>query len=194
MKPSLLLKSGLGSGLFLGICVALYCQQTQKASFNHVARKHHTLQKELEVLKNDLDFLKKNHNHLHDLIKKGWLLPQNRLIAGEKMNQWGHSLNAVRFTIEPESIKEIESKYFFKVSKIIIEIDALFDNNIYEFTRNILKNFPGVLILRTFSIGRQEEVNTTNLLALREKRRPNFVVGEIICEWVSMEIEKHEEH
>lgn len=193
MKSSVRSLIGWGSSFLLILCLVIYYQQTQKIYFDQISLKHHTLQKDLKLLKNDLDFLEKNHSQLNDLINKGWFLPKNRLMAGENIYNRGSSFNALRLTIEPETIKNINSECSLKISKIIIEIDALLDIHLYDFTKNILKNFPGILILRKFSVSRQEIINN-NLFALREKRRPHVVTGEIICEWISMEIEKHEEN
>lgn len=193
MKSSLRSLIGWGSSFLFLLCLVLSYQQTQKIYFDQISLKHHTLQKALKLLKNDLDFLEKNHSQLNDLINKGWFLPQNRLMAGKNIYNRGSSFNALRLTIEPETIKNINSEFSFKISKIIIELDALLDIHFYEFTKNILKNFPGILILRKFSVSRQESINN-NLFALREKRRPHVVTGEIICEWISMEIKKHEEN
>lgn len=188
MKHSFLILVGLGA-----LCSALYFQHTQKFYFNRAIANDHALQKELKALEDDLDFLKKHHKQLSDLIKKGWFLPQSRLIGGEKINQWSHSLNGIRFTIEPETIKETDDGYSFRVSKIILEADAISDEHIYDFANKILNNFSGILVLRKLSVTRNESVNESNALALRQHKRPNFVLSNIIFEWFSMGSKKHEE-
>lgn len=175
------------------LCSALYFQQAQQSSFNKTMRTYHGLQKELKTIDNDLNFLKENHKKIDFLTKKGWLHSQSRLISAEAIYQGASSLNAIRFTVEPEVITEIKEIYTFKVSKIIIEMDALLDNYIYDFTNHLLENFPGILILRKFSVRRHENVNKTNLLALRQQKRPNFVIGEMMCEWFVMKGKNNEE-
>lgn len=183
----------LGSNILLGLCASLYFQQTQKAAFNKTTDNYEALQRSLKTLENDLSFLKQHHKKLNFLTERGWFISQSRLIGGEKINQCARSLNGIRFTFEPETIKEMAGGYLFKVSKIFIEADSLFDKYIYDFSINILKNFSGILILRKLSVTRNEKVNETNLLALRQHKRPNFVLGEIIYEWFAMETQNHEE-
>ena len=187
----------LTSVLLLGfviVCLALYLRQTQKIYFNTARETHDGLQRKLKALEDDLDFLKNHQKQINFLTKKGWFSPQNRLIGGETINKWTAPLNAVRFTIEPETINEITTGYSFKVSRIILETDALLDTDIYDCVANLLKNFPGILRLQKLSIHRNENVNELNLSALRQQKRPNFIIGEIIMEWVSMEGKKHEEY
>lgn len=193
MKRVLLSPIVLGSSILLGLCAALYFQQIQKAVFNKTTVTYASLQSHLKTLENDLSFLKQHHKQLNFLIKRGWFTPQRRLIGGEEINQWVGPLNGIRFTFEPETIKEMTGGYSFKVSKIIVEADSLLDKYIYDFSINILKNFSGILILRKLSVSRNEKVNETNLSALRQHKRPHFVLGEITYEWFSMEDQSHEE-
>jgi len=188
MKSTILLPVGL-----VIVCSVLYLQQTQRIYFNTAREVYDGLQRQLKALEEDVDFLKNHQKHINFLIKKGWFSPQNRLIGGETINKWTNPLNAVRFTIEPETIKEMNTGYFFKVSRIILEADALLDTDVYDFVANLLNNFPGILRLQKLALSRNQNVNELNLSALRQHKRPNFIIGEIIMEWVSMEGKKHEE-
>ena len=180
MKSIFLLSIG-----FLTFCTTLHYQQTQKSQFYKTTGAYLELQGELKAIESDIKFLKEHQTQLNFLIKKGWLFPQSRLIGGRVIRQWAAPLNAVRFKVEPETIKEMEGGYAFKVSKIIIETDALLDNYIYEFAENILKNFPGILVVRKLSIHR-------NMIS-NQKKRPNFVTGELVFDWLAMKGKRDEE-
>lgn len=187
MKRILLLAVSL-----IGFCTAHYFQQTQKTDFNKTKAELDSFKKNLRTLEEDLAFVTQYHKKLQFLVTKGWFLPQNRLIAGEKINEEKGSLNSLRFTIDPESLTGTDDRYSFKTSKITFEIEALLDKYIYAFASNILKNFPGILMLRRISLSRNDKINERTLSALRQHKRPNFVVGEIICEWMAMPGETHE--
>ncbi|MBA3813088.1 MAG: hypothetical protein H0X26_01130 [Alphaproteobacteria bacterium] len=175
------------------LCTAFYEHHIQKAHFNEKTETYYSWQKELKIVEDNVKFLKENQPQLNFLIKRGWLSPQSRLVGGGCINQWAASLNGVRFRVEPETIKEMKEGYAFKVSKIVIEIDALLDNHIYEFSENILKNFPGILVLRKLSVRRNEKVNEIDPLDTKQNKRPNFVTGELIFEWFAMGAKKDEE-
>lgn len=193
MKKMLLSPFVLGSTVLLGLCSALYFEHIQKTGFKKTTERYDSLQRYLKSLENDLSFLDHYHKQLNFLIERGWLIPKSRLIGAEEINQWAGPLNGVRFTFEPETIKEMTGGHSFKVSKIIIEADSLLDKYIYDFSKNILKNYSGILILRKLSVNRNEKINETNLSALRQHKRPNFVFGEITYEWFAMEDKSHEE-
>jgi hypothetical protein len=174
---------------FLSLSVlssALYYHQTQKALFNKTRGLYHDFQRELKVIEGDVAFLKENHHHLTFLAKKGWFIPRSRLVGGREIHQWATSLNAVRFRVEPETTRTVEGGYIFNVSKIILEVDAVLDSHIYDLAENILKNFPGILVLHKLSVRRNELVKGTHPFALASSQRPNLVCGELVFEWFSM--------
>lgn len=181
MKKIFLISMGFTMG-----CGSFYFQQMQQRNFNKTTGIYLSLQKEFKILDEDLGFLKHHNHDLSFLEKKGWFKPQGRLIAAEKIKQAAASLNKISFIFEPETIEEDKDGYPFKVTKIVLETRTLLDTTIYDFTVNLLKNFPGILILRKLSLTRNEVLNEKSLLALRQDKRPDFIRGEIIFEWISM--------
>jgi hypothetical protein len=175
------------------LCLAFYFNQTQKLHYNKTREIYSIVQKELKDVEGDIAFLKQNQSLLNFLIKKGWFSPKDRLVGGEKIHHEAAPLNTVRFKVEPEVIKEMEGGYAFRVSKIIIETGAVLDNHIYDFSKNILNNFSGVLVLRKLSISRNENINETNLLILKQNKRPNFIISELTVEWFAMRGGKDED-
>lgn len=175
------------------VCGAFYYQQTQQAQLHNLINSSQSLQKELKILKNDLAFLNRYERELNFLRKKGWFTSHNRLMAAEKIKQCGGKLNEMHFIFDPETIKEEKQDYSFKVSKIVLEANSLLDTHIYDFIENILRDFPGILILRKLSLTRNEELNKKSFLALKQQRSPDFIRGEIIFEWISMGKKKNEE-
>lgn len=175
------------------VCGAFHYQQTQQAQLHNLLHSSQSLQKKLKILKNDLAFLNRYAQELNFLTKKGWFKPHSRLIAAEKIKQASTLLNKTSFIFEPETTKEDQKNYSFKVSKIVLEANALLDTSIYDFIESILRDFPGVLVLRKLSLTRNEELNKKSFLALKQQRPPDFIRGEIIFEWISMGEKKNEE-
>ena len=173
-------------------CLALSFHHTQKFYFTSTREAHTNLEQDQKALGEDLAFLRHYQPLVQFLKKRGWFIPQNRLIGAEKINQWANNLNVVRITIEPEVTKEEGDEYAFKVSRIILEVSTLLDTDVYNFSAQIGKRFPGILIFRKISVSRNEKINKSNLFSLRQNKSPHFIVGEVICEWVSMKVNKNE--
>lgn len=192
MKRELLLWISLGSGVVVSLWWTTGFRETQETYFKNVKSERGALQTNLKILKNDLVFMRDHQKELNFLDKKGWFLPKNRLIAGEILEKLPHSLNEVEYTFEPEITKTIRERYAFKVTKIVFEVGALLDSDIYAFVHEILEKFPGILIPYEFTLTRGEEVSEKNILALRQNRRSNFVVGKLIFEWFALGKENHE--
>jgi hypothetical protein len=160
---------GLSCGFILGLWAVIDFKTTQETYFTQLATKKNTLQGHLKNLEDDLTFLKTHQKELDFLAEKGWFVPKSRLIAGEVLEMLRSSLNNVRYTFEPETLKEAGH---FKVTKIVLEGGALLDTDIYEFVEALLEEFPGIL--------------RPNELILEKGEHPNFVVGKLVFEWVSM--------
>ena len=192
MKRELFLILGLGCGISLGFWIAVDFQRTQETHFIRSDQEKNSLKNQVNALKNDVNFVKKHQEELDFLIEKGWFIPKNRLIAGEILEKLRVSLNEIQYTFEPEIIQNLEEEYPFKVTKIIIEVGALLESDIYEFLDTILEKFSGILRLHEFTLSHGEEVNKKNLSALRKNVCPNFVKGKLIFEWFALGRQDHE--
>ncbi|OJW51046.1 MAG: hypothetical protein BGO67_11990 [Alphaproteobacteria bacterium 41-28] len=169
MKRELFLVFGLSCGLIICLWVAIDFKNTQETYFTQSATEKNTLQRHLKILEDDLTFLKIHQKELDFLAEKGWFISKSRLIAGEVLEKRRGSLNDVRYTFEPETLREANN---FKVTKIVVEVGALLDTDIYEFVESLLEGFPGIL--------------RPNEFILEKGVHPNFVVGKLVFEWVSM--------
>lgn len=165
------------------ICGALYFQQWAESELKKAQEIRRSLRKDLKHLEEELCFLNHHKQTLTFLEKKGWFTPSNRLIAAEKIKEAAVSLNKINFTFEPEEIEEHKTGYSFRITRLILETSALLDTQVYDFIENILRSFPGILMLRKLSLARDEPFNFS---ALNQNKQLNFVRGEIIFEWVAM--------
>lgn len=141
-------------------------------------------QKEVRALEDALIFMKKYAPEIDFLIRKGWLVPQNRLIASDVLEKLGNSLNKVHYTFEPETTKDIDEKYRFKVTKIVLKGGALLDTDIYKFIQNLLISFPGILVPQHITLVRENEISDCKSLKLT--KNPTLISGTLIFEWVAM--------
>lgn len=182
----------MSSGIIISFWAATEFRETQETHFNRIKMEKLSLQKKIRALENDIAFVKDHQKELDFLVSKGWFLPKNRLIAGEILEKLRGSLNKVHYTFEPENAKNMGEEYAFKVTKIVLEVAALLDSDVYEFIQEILKEFPGILIPLEFTLTRGEEINEKNLLALRQKDGPNFIDGKLIFEWFALKKDGHE--
>lgn len=192
MKKELLLWAGFGFGMILSLWVSLDFQETQKALFQKAKTEQSALQNNVKALRDDLIFIKDHQKEFNFLIEKGWFIPKSRLIAGEVIEQLQSSLNEVQYIFEPESTQNLKESHTFKVTKVVMEVGALFESDVYAFVEALIENFPGILSLHELSLTRGEEINERSLLALRNNEPPNFVVGKLVFDWFSMGTENRE--
>lgn len=164
---------------------SFYFCLSQKAQFAEIQEVLLSLQKEDETLQNDVSFIKKSQTELDFLDHKGWFIPQNRLIAMESIEQLKYLLNDVKSTFEPETIITLEDRYTYRVTKIILEVKAFFDQDIYIFIEELLKNFPGILVPHGLTLTREEEVYESPSLS-------TLIVGELVFEWHALGSDSHE--
>lgn len=156
---------------FVTLCASIYFYSLQRCALRKTMDECQELQMKLKAAKNDARFLREHHDQLTYLKNKGWLLPQNRLVGGEKLQQLALSLKAIHLRIEPEITQEIEG-HTFRMSKLIIDVEAHLDSHVYDFVDHCLQDFSGVLVLRKLVLSRDRELPV--------------VTGEIIFEWYTM--------
>ena len=149
------------------LCSSLYFYSLQRSAHHKTASEYQTLQRKRQAAKDDARFLQDHHDQLTFLKNKGWSLPQNRLVAGEKLKKLAVSLKSFHLRIEPEIRQEM-----LRVSKLIIDVEVHRDSHVYEFIDHCLQDFPGVLVLRKLSLS-------------RDLGQP-LITGEIIFEWYTM--------
>lgn len=160
-------------GLVLGVWKAVEYRQLQEIKYQNACLEMHTLQNHLKALQDDLAFLKTHQSDLENLSHKKFYHPENRLIAGKYIETVGKTLHALQYTFEPERSGDLEG-FRYKVTKIVIDISALLDTEVYDFIQKLSHDFPGILHL--------SEVN----LALNTESPPPYIKGMLAFEWYSM--------
>ncbi len=192
MKKELLFWMGLNGGLCLGFLAAWNFEKDQEIHLKNAVTLYNSLQCNFKRLESSLKFVKTYQKEMDFLAEKGWFMPHNRLIGGEIIEKLCSSLNQFHYTFEPETIKNMEEKYTFKVTKIVVDVSAFLESDMYACVDSFLERFPGILVSRAFTFSRGEEVNEETLFSLKKKERLNFFVGTFIFEWVSMDKKPHE--
>ncbi|MBY0501808.1 MAG: hypothetical protein K2P93_07390 [Alphaproteobacteria bacterium] len=185
MRKNNLFLLGMSCALVAMTGVAFYFYLSQKAQFVEVQAELLSLQKENRTLREDVSFIKSSQTELNFLNQKGWLTPQNRLIAMESIEQLKYLLNEVKTTFEPENIITLENKYTYRVTKIILEVKARLDQDIYIFTDDLLTNFPGILVPHELTLTREEE-------SYESPTPSSFIAGELVFEWYALGTYSHE--
>ncbi len=192
MKIELSLWVGCGGGLILSLCGSIGFQSTQKNYFQTMRTEQKALQRNVKDLKNDLIFIKAHQKELMFLTQKGWFLPHNRLVAAEALEELCHTLSEVSYTFEPENLKTIGGDSPFKVTKIVFEVRALLDTDIYDFVDRLLDNFPGILVSHELTLVRSPSANEKNLFSLSKEETFSFMTGKLVFEWFAMKKQSHE--
>ncbi len=192
MKFEPFLMLGLGCGFTFGLWVTLNFKNVQSTNFIKSTTEKRALQIQIKSLEDDLIFLRRHQKELEFLFEKGWFIPKNRLIAGDVLEKLRGSLNNIQYTFEPETIKCLEETYTFKSTKIVLEVRALLESDIYAFLNRVSDKFPGILTPQEIILTRGEELSEKTLLMLRQNKRPDFVRGKLVFEWFAMGTKDHE--
>jgi hypothetical protein len=185
MKKPIILWMGLGCGCFLVMLWALYYHQTYQDSYSNIKEERNILLKRVKKLEQERNFIKAHQQDLSFLKSKGWFSPQKRLLAIDNIEKFNHSLNNIRYRIEPEALKKRGTKEPFKVTQITFEGAASLDTDVYVLLEELFKKFEGVLKVRELILTRDEPMNSKNLIALKQGKKPNFVSGRLVVEWIS---------
>lgn len=89
---------------------------------------------------------------------------------------------------EPEGTKNLEGKYNFSVTQVVIEVEAFFDTDIYNFVETLFETFTGILKLRELTLMRKQSISDTFLVNYSD-----LVFGKIVLEWFAIGKEGDEE-
>lgn len=163
----------IGIGLCLGLWKVIEYRKFQEASYQKCLIEMNTLQNQLKVLQEDQAFLRDHQSDLKRLSLKKFYRSEHRLIAGKCIEEVGKTLSALQYTFEPERTV-VHEAYSYRVTKIVIDIAALLDTEVYVFIEKLLHDFPGILHL--------SDVN----LVLNTDGPPPYIKGKLAFEWYTM--------
>lgn len=161
----------LGIGLSIGLWKATEYRGSREMFYNTLASEMNDLQCRLNALRADRTFMREHHKDIKFLTLKKWSSPENRLIAGECIEEGGRNLSALKYTFEPAILISLENGFTYKVTKIIIDLMATLDTDVYIFIEKLTRYFPGILHI--------SEVN----LALNTENPPPYIKGTLVFNW-----------
>jgi len=164
----------MSMGSLFGLWKSVQFKQDQELAFNTHFLKYQSLQVKLKTLEEDQRYLRNHDSEIQFLMKKNWHSSENRLIVGEVLENISSSYVNIHYIFEPEQSKQLGNDFVFKVTKIGIDVDALLDTDVYVFTENLVKNFPGILYVAEISLG------------LNEQEPPPYIKGNLVFDWYSM--------
>jgi|GEM_PF-5155778 len=176
MKREMLFLAISSSVCGLGLWSAIEFRYTQEQAFHHALKTFTAFQHKTQDLKEKLAFLESHQEEIHFLNEKGWMTPKNRLIVAEFLENLQPLLPEISYQFSPETITEMTDNFSFKITRISFETKSPFDVEAYAFIAVLLSQFPGILILRSFTLRRQEE-------------EPPCIQGTVIADWIAMDKE-----
>lgn len=176
MKRETLMWIGLGMGCVVGLYMAIDFRETQEEDFHKANIEKNILQKKLKTGKESLAFLASHQKEIDFLKDKGWVVPNNRLVAVEFLENLLPLLKKVSYRFDPETVKNLADDTSFKVTQMTFEAESALDIEMYAFIDTLLKDFPGILVARELSLTRQDE--------------PSLMKGKFVFEWVAMKEKK----
>ncbi|MBS0272407.1 MAG: hypothetical protein JSR85_07165 [Proteobacteria bacterium] len=187
MKRERVLWGFSGSLVLFFLLIGNHYHQTHKIIFDKYYAEYIALKSSEEAMKRDLLFLKQHEKEWNLLEEKGWFKPKSRLVTGECIEGLSKSLHKVDYVFEPEVIKNLGEKYSFSTTQVVIEVEGLFDTDIYNFVEMLFEKFSGILKVRELTLMRKQNFSDNSLIDY-----PDVVLGKIVLEWFSMRKEDDE--
>ncbi len=160
-----------------------------KAELTTFERQTRQLRIVLSEKKDQLDSMEKMGDQYKALVGHGFLEPQDRLAASKLLDQLraAYGLRAIQYQISPERVIDapaLRQKGFTIVSSTMtVTMSGLLDTDLIEFCRAVMDEFPGQVRLKLLSLTRQARPDDETLATLRDGQRVDFVVGEAVFEW-----------
>ncbi|MBX9620948.1 MAG: hypothetical protein K2X28_02795 [Alphaproteobacteria bacterium] len=187
MKKEVLVLSLLTLSCLSIFLLTLNFYHETKSAFNQLTSEAHKLQQQVFALEGDIAFLKRHENELQFLKEKGWMIPKNRLLAQETFEKASKGFGKIDFSFEPEQSLLKGDMYSYKITKIILNCEAILDSDIFIFLEDIFRDFPGILTLHEITLSRGDALTETSLFALSQGASPHFILGNLIFEWAAMD-------
>lgn len=149
------------------------------------------LRRDIKELRGDTTFVADKMPQYQALREKGFLDPQSRLQAANLLESLAltHKINELRYEFRPEErIKLNLPRTDMDVvsSTIIVQLNALFDEEIFAFLEAVTKGLKGQVSIRAFRISRTDDGMETILKRVSSGSRPSSVSAHIIMDWASL--------
>lgn len=156
------------------------------------------LRNQIEVNTQALEAIDENREIFNGLRERGFVEVQDRLGVTKLLDRLRevHGLTSIYYEVSPESLADdraTQATGFNIIStRVKVTMRGLFDADILEFSQAIIDEFPGQIRPLSFSLVKLASPTETTLSLLREGNLVDFVGGELLFEWNTLQpIEKN---
>lgn len=149
-------------------------------------------QSETEKLRSEYQLIQKQRNSFEDLKEAGFLGPQDRVVARERMEaiQTHSRVVQAKYNIEPVKVEEnkfaADSGQVILNSAINVDVDALDDIDFLSFVYWLENGFPGQITINNIDIKRENDVDDVTLRQIGTGNPLVIVKGQANFEWRTM--------
>ena len=149
-------------------------------------------QSDTEKLRSEYDLIQKQRASFEDLKEAGFLGPQDRVVARERMEaiQTHSRVVQANYNIEPVKVEEnkaaADSGQVILNSVINVDVDALDDLDFLSFVYWLENGFPGQITINNLDIKREADVDDVTLRQIGTGSPLVIVKGQASFEWRTM--------
>jgi hypothetical protein len=149
-------------------------------------------QNETEKLRGEYELIQKQRASFEDLKEAGFLGPQDRVVARERMEaiQTHSRVVQAKYSIEPVKVEEnksaADSGQVILNSAINVDVDALDDIDFLSFVYWLENGFPGQITINNIDIKRESDVDDVTLRQIGTGSPLVIVKGQANFEWRTM--------
>lgn len=162
-------------------------QYKQSLAVNALKNQKSSLSQKVHSLKTDIRFMKEHATNIQSLNEKGYLSSHHRLKIGEYLEKLASPLMFFTYTFEPESIQQYGPSHIYPSTKIIFQVNARLDKEVFIFIENLLATFPGVLIPKELMFSRETIKGGGTSSGFRD-----CITATLIFDWVKLQEAKNE--
>lgn len=149
-------------------------------------------QAETDKLRTEYDLIQKQRATFEDLKEAGFLGPQDRVVARERMEAIQSHSRVVRANYSIEPVKVEENKFAADSGQVILnsvinaDVDALDDVDFLSFVYWLENGFPGQITINNIDVKRENDVDDVTLRQIGTGSPLVIVKGQASFEWRTM--------
>lgn len=147
---------------------------------------------DINQLRMEYDEIQKEKVFFEDLTNAGFFSDQDRILVRRRFDEINRQVKVIRasYDIKPRQVVENKTAkkadYVELKSQISVSVDALDDNDFYQYIYLLENGFPGQVSVTSVDLQRKIDLSDTVFRAVETGIQPKIVSGKVDFTWDTM--------